>query len=374
MRIGIDVSPLTAQRTGVGNYCFYLLKHLLGLGTDHGFVGFSSGRGPIDLGVLNGRLPNRHIPVPTRLLYKSWEWLKAPAIDTLLGPLDVYHATNYFTPPAKKARRVVTIHDLSFLAIPELSSPRIVGPFSKNMRRFAHEADAIMAYSQATKGDIVRFLEVDPRRITVAPMAVDDGFAPMSREEAETYLLKHYDIEPPFLLFVSTLEPRKNVTGLLEAFKKAAADMPHNLVLVGGMGWQTGPIQEALNDPAIRDRIIRPGFVEHMELPAFYGAADAFVFPTHYEGFGLPLLEALTCGCPVVSADNSSVPEVTGGAALLSDSRDTDAVAENIRRILSDNELRANLIERGKAHAQNFSWRACAAKTMDVYEGLTADP
>ncbi len=368
MRIGIDVSPLTARRTGVGNYCFYLLKHLLNLGTDHGFVGLSSGRGPIDMGELGRQLPNRHIPVPTRLLYKSWEWLNAPAVETLLGPVDVYHATNYVTPPAKKAQRVVTIHDLSFLAIPELSSPRIVGPFSKHIRRFAHDADAIMAYSEATKGDIVRFLDVDPRRITVAPMAVDDDFAPVSTEEAQDYVLNRHDIEPPFLLFVSTLEPRKNVTGLLEAFKQVVNDIPHNLVLAGDIGWRPEPIRDALDDPAIRDRIIRPGFVKHLELPAFYCAADAFVFPTHYEGFGLPLLEALTCGCPVVSADNSSVPEVTGGAALLSDSRDTGAIAENIRRIVSDDELRTRLIEQGKAHARQFSWRSCAAKTMDVYE------
>ena len=370
MKIGFDVSPLTAHRTGVGNYCYYLLKHILELAEVHEFRGFASGRAPMELGELADRLPVRRVPVPTRLLYKSWEWFGMPAMERFLGAVDVYHATNYFLPPTRRARRVVTIHDLAFLAVPELCSPSIVGPFARGIGRFATGADAIMAYSESTKADIVTYLEVSPERVTVAPMAVDEGFQPMEREEAELLVKERFGVEPPFLLFVSTLEPRKNVVGLIEAFKHLVDEIPHNLVLVGSVGWNAEPILEAMAHPSVKDRIIRPGFVKHLELPAFYCAADAFVFPTHYEGFGLPLLEALTCGCPVVAADNSSVPEVTGGAALLTSSHDTEAVADNVRRILHDQDLRESLIARGKEHAAGFSWRACATRTLEVYEQL----
>lgn len=371
MRVGIDISPLTAQRTGVGNYCYYLLKHLLSAG-DCTFHGFSSGRRGIALGELAGKLRHRHVPIPTRVLYRVWDWAGAPTVDRLLGGVDVYHATNYYLGPVSRARTVVTIHDLAFMVHPELCSPKIVGPFSKGMAGFARRADAIMAYSESTKRDVVRQLGVGAEKVTVAPMAVDEGFAPMGREAAEAYVGERYGVRPPYLLFVSTLEPRKNVPTLIRAFETIAADYPHSLVLIGGVGWNAGPILQAIEDSPVRERIIRPGFVPHMKLPAFYCAADAFVFPTLYEGFGLPLLEALLCGCPVVAAENSSVPEVTGGAALLSDAMDVDGIASNVMRVLDDGDLREKLVARGKAHAAGYSWHACAETTLDVYRGLAS--
>ena len=368
MRVGIDISPLTAARTGVGNYCYYLLRHMMGLDSSVAFRGFASGTKPMALEALEGRLPVRHLPIPTRALYKSWEWFHAPKVDSLLGGVDIYHATNYFLPPVKRAKRVLTIHDLAFLAVPELCSPRIVGPFSEAVRRYAPHADRIMAYSESTRRDIVKYLDLPAERISVAPMAVDEAFQPVSLEEAQTTLKSKYGIESPFLLFVSTIEPRKNVVGLLRAFEQVLVDIPHNLVMIGSIGWNAEDAVALMESPRLKPRIIRPGFVPHMELPPFYCAADAFVFPTHYEGFGLPLLEALTCGCPVVSADNSSVKEVVGEAALLSNSHDTAAIAENIRRIVSDAALREELRAKGHEQALKFSWDDCARVTLDSYQ------
>lgn len=370
MRIGFDVSPITRTRTGVGNYCHYLLKHLLELEEDCVFRAFSSGMAEIDLGDLAASLGHRHIPVPTRFLYLLWNTVGLPRVDKLLGNVDVYHATNYFLPPTRSARRVVTVHDLAFLAVPEFCSAKIVQPFSGGIGRFCRDADAILAYSESTKGDIVQYLDVDPDRITVAPMAVDEGFLPLAREEAAGLVAERYGISEPFLLFVSTLDPRKNVIGLLRAFALLAKEIPHRLVLIGSPGWNADAIFETIENLGIGDRIVRPGFVPHLELPAFYCAADAFVFPTHYEGFGLPLLEALVCGCPVVTADNSSVPEVTGDGALRVDSKDVEGFANAVRLILSDSELREKLVAKGKAHAEKFSWHTCARTTMDLYRKL----
>jgi glycosyltransferase involved in cell wall biosynthesis len=370
MRVGIDIGPLTNQRTGVGNYCYYLLKHLLDLDQACHYHGFSSGLSPINLDGLDGRIDHRHLPIPTRILYRLWSTLGRPSVDGLLGGVDLYHATNYFLPPTSQAASVVTIHDLAFIAQPSLCSPRIVGPFSKGIRRFAQRANAILTYSESTKRDVLNFLEVDEAKVAVAPMAVDDGFLPIVREEAEGILKNQFKVEGPFLLFISTLEPRKNVPTLIKAFARIHKKIPHNLLLIGGVGWNADPIFETIEQLGIQDRIIRPGFIPHHMLPAFYSAADAFVFPTLYEGFGLPLLEALTCGCPVIAADNSSVPEVTGDAALLSDAMDEAALAENVLAVLEDDALRAGMIARGKTHAAQYSWGACAEKTLQVYRSV----
>lgn len=369
MRIGFDVSPITPGRTGVGNYCYYLLKNLLALSLKCEFYGYSTGRQAPDLSAFPHLSGARHIPVPTRVMYRAWEYFGRPRVDRLLGSVDVCHGTNYVTPPTAAARRVVTVHDLAFLTVPQYCSPKIVGPFARRIGAYCREADAIMAYSESTKRDIVNELQIEPEKIAVAPMAVDEGFAPLERSAAESYLRDEFGIEGPYFLFVSTLEPRKNVVGLLQSFGRLAKLLPHKLVLVGSMGWlMESAFHDAIAALNIGDRIVRPGFVPHQQLPAFYCAAEAFLFPTHYEGFGLPLLEALRCGCPVVSSDNSSVPEVTGDAALRVDAKDIDGFVDAVMRLVGDSQLRDDLVRKGFAHADRFSWRACAESTMATYE------
>ncbi len=368
MRIGIDISPITQHRTGVGTYCYYVLKHMVQRYPDVVFKGFSSGAYRVELGPVREYVQHRRLPLPTRLLYRIWRISGAPRVDKFLGGVDVFHATNFFLPPTREARRVVSIYDLSFLAVPKLSSPRIVGPFSSGVRRFAHEADAIIACSKATKHDIETLLDVDPDKISVVYGAVDEDIEPVDPQRAAAYLARVYDIEGPFMLFVGTIEPRKNVAGLLRAFERVAGDVPHRLVLVGPMGWETDRYRKTLRDVSLGDRILHLGYIEsHNELSFFYSAADAFVFPTFYEGFGLPLLEALACGCPVVTSEVASVPEATGGAAVYADPRDPDSIAGSICRVLDDKQLRQTLVERGLNHARSLSWQTSADKTLDVY-------
>ena len=371
MRIGIDITPLAGPRAGVGNYCYYLLGRLAALAPEFQFLGLATGLPRIDQGDLPGSMVYRQIRVPTRLMYRLWSVAHAPKADVLLGGLDVYHATNYFLPPVKSARRVLTIHDMAFLARPGLCSPKITRSFAKHVPRFIEEADAVIACSESTKADILRYSKVEPAKVTVAYEAAGEDFARKDREAAAHRLSKAYGIQGPYLLFVSTLEPRKNVPTLLRAFARLAKDIPHRLVLVGGLGWSTGPIFEALDKLQLGERVMQIGFVEsHSDLSAFYSAADAFVFPTLYEGFGLPLIEAMTCGCPVVTSNNASVPEVTGDAALRVDAEDVEGIAAAIRRVLEDEPLRESLRARGIEQAAKFSWDRCARITLDVYLGL----
>ena len=185
MRIGFDITPLTNRRTGVGNYCYYLLKHLLRLGMDCRFVGFASGAGRVKLGDMEGMLEYHQLPLPTRALYGMWSTLNTPKLDTLIPGIDVFHATNYYLPPTRTARRVVTLHDLSFLTMPELCSPKIRRIFTRQVAAFARDADAVLACSHATAHDIVSLLHVNPAKVRVTYEAVDEEFAPVERDAAQ---------------------------------------------------------------------------------------------------------------------------------------------------------------------------------------------
>ena len=371
MHVGFDITPLAGQRTGVGNYCHYLLKSLLRLG-EADITGFSAS---LTAPCLNGfeSLPLRRLNMPTRVLYKSWEWFRRPRIDTLMPGIDVYHATNYFLPPAGSARRVVTFHDLAFVKRPELCSPKISGLFARLAGGFAAEADAVIACSESTRKDTVELLGADPAKVAVAYEAVDEDFQPVERAKAAALLEKRHNIRQPFVLFVGTLEPRKNIPALVEAFAGLAKDIPHTLVLAGGQGWNSESVFDAIEQFGLRDRVVCTGFVSpHSDLALFYSAADAFVFPSLYEGFGLPLLEAMACGCPIAAANTSSVPEVAGPAAEYFDPEEPADIGRAVRKVLEDAPLRYSLVAHGLVQAAKFSWENCARDTLDVYRRVLA--
>lgn len=371
MRIGIDITPLAGNRSGVGHFLHYQLTHLLRLAMDDRFFAFSSGLHRVDAAYLDGLAVHRHVPAPTRALYALWTRLQRPAVDRLLGDVDVYHATNYFLPPTATARRVLTIYDLTFLRRPDLCSPKIVGPFRRKVPRMAKAADAILTCSQASKRDIVELLEVPENRVRVAYGAVDEQLAPVPRDDAQRMLAQQFGITTPFALFVGTIEPRKNVSGLLRAFARVAADAPHTLVLVGGMGWLPEPIEKTIHDLRLESRVKWLGYVpRHADLALFYSAADAFVFPSFYEGFGLPVLEALACGCPVITSNVSSLPEVAGDAAVYVDPNDDAGIAAKLLDVLTNEPLRQSLSARARTQAARFSWDACARETLACYRSL----
>lgn len=371
MRVGIDITPLAGIRSGVGHFLYYQLTHLLRLASEDCFSAFSSGLHRCSTESLPGLGAHRHVPIPTRGLYAMWSRLGWPAVDRLLGGVDVYHATNYFLPPAAAARRVLTIYDLTFLRRPDLCSPKIVGPFRRKAPRMASEADAILTCSQASRRDIVELLGVPEERVRVAYGAADDQLGPVPRDEAQRTVEKRFGVTAPFALFAGTIEPRKNVSGLLRAFAHVAPKTPHTLVLVGSMGWQPEPIGKTIRDLGLGTRVKWLGYLpRHADLAMFYSAADAFVFPSFYEGFGLPVLEALACACPVVTSNVSSLPEVAGDAALYVDPDDDGDIAAKLLNVLTNESLRESLPKRARAQAARFSWDDCARETLACYRSL----
>lgn len=378
MRVGFDIGPITHARSGVGNYCLHLLRALLELeGLD--VSGFAASARKLDLGALGRPLRHRHLPIPTRAMYKVWSTLGMPAVDSMLGGVDVYHATNYFLPPVRRATRVLTIHDVGFKRHPELCSPKIVGPFASKVADFAREADAVIADSESTRRDIISTLGVDADRVHTVHLAPERSMSGISRDDAVATVRSALSIATPYVLFVGTIEPRKNVVGLLKAFRMIQEPFPHRLVIVGARGWISHDEYErmlgldaaanAISDK-LRNRVDLPGFVSQSNLPALYSAADAFIFPSFYEGFGLPVLEAMACGCPVITANNSSLPEVGGDAAEYCDANDIDSIADAMRRVLSDSALRERMRERGFAQAAKFSWKKTAEQTAAVYRSV----
>jgi len=367
MRIGFDMGPIGKNRTGVGNYCFSLLKALLELPDAPEIHGLATCLHRPALNSLSSQASCKHVAIPTRAMYALWNATGLPAVESLVGNVDVYHATNYFLPPSRRARRVLSIHDLAFLVHPEWCSPKVSGPFSRRIHRFAQEADLILAMSKATKGDIVRRLDVAEAKVRVTYEAANASLQPVPGNEAMGQVAERFGIRGPYLLFAGTIEPRKNVFGLIQAFQRLAGSAPHQLVLAGAQGWNAKDTLSAMADPAVASRITRTGFVSTDDLAALYSAADAFVFPSFYEGFGLPVLEAMTCGCPVIASNTSSLPEVCGDAAVYCDPGDVESITGAIDRVLNDANLRARMIAAGHNRTQRFTWRSCAEATLAAY-------
>lgn len=372
MRVGIEVSAVTTRPTGVGTYIREILQRtLVQAAPGEEFFGFSSGMADLDARALAGLRLHKHLGVPTRTLYTAWRALGIPKVDATLGGVDVYHATNFFLPPVQRAKRVLSVYDLTFLRHPEWCSPKIVRPFSRQIRTAVHAADAVLTCSEASKQDIVELLDCPAEKIHVAYGAADAIFHPVDRDAAREALLAHHGIEGPYVLFVSTLEPRKNLAGLLDAFAGLVNLVPHTLLLVGAEGWNHEPAAAMIAKRGLERRVRHIGYVrDRSDLPRLYSAADAFVLPSFYEGFGIPVLEAMACGCPVITTRRASLPEAGGDAAHYVDPEDPGNIAHGLRRVLQEPNYAAQLRERGLAQAARFQWDTAADKVLGLYRDL----
>jgi glycosyltransferase involved in cell wall biosynthesis len=312
---------------------------------------------------------------PALMGYLSRSGIRLGSVEAIAGAADVFHATNYGAPRRRAARLVVTMHDLTLLRFPELGTAALRAHVAWACAGLP-AADRIIADSQATRDDLVALTGADPARIRVVYPGCDERFTPLPRDAARAVVARRFDLRDPYILHVGTLEPRKNAVALLRAFERLRAGRAtnHTLVLVGRRGWMYEPILAALRAPGLGGRVRLIDDADNDVLPALYSAAELFVYPSLYEGFGLPVVEAMACGTPVVTSTTSSLPEVAGDAALLADPRDADALAAAIERALGDPDLRAALAARGRTRARHFSWQRCARETLAVYEEALRSP
>jgi glycosyltransferase involved in cell wall biosynthesis len=299
-------------------------------------------------------------PLPLRAMYASWNVLRAPK----LAGYDVVHATGLVIPPARGARLVATIHDDTVERFPELVPRFWRGLYRRGFRIALHEAAVLCANSEATKRRLVGEYGVDAGRVTVTPLA--PLVSPGHRENAG--VLERNGIRSPYLLHVGTLEPRKNQAALVRAFARARL-VSHHLVCAGAPGWGASDIEAAIASSGKAGRIVVTGRVTDEELAALYAHADAFAFPSVYEGFGMPLLEALAYGLPSATSNDDALREVGADAVITADPRDEAAFARALIRICTDDELRSELRATGPARAAHYSWAACAEATRSAWRG-----
>jgi glycosyltransferase involved in cell wall biosynthesis len=383
VHVVIDARYISRHQSGVGHYTQRLVGGLAAIDTRHRYTCLVERDGP-------------GLPVPTRDGGQWDYWPTRVSFENhwvgdlwLLGYLpfrlarlaaDVYHGPAVFLPLMKLGyRTVVTIHDLVSFLFPE-TVPRKYAVYMRLMTRLAvRSADRIIAVSNSTRDDLRRVLRVPDEKVVVIHEAVAPEFASPPGADGIDAVAHRYGLRRPYCLFVGNVEPRKNLARLISAFGllRARAERPGatrapQLVLVGTRGWLYNGILAAVDVQGGAPDIVFTGYVPPTDLPALYAGAACFVFPSLYEGFGLPVLEAMAAGAPVVASRVGAIPEVAGDAALLVDPRRPAELAEAIQTVLTDGALRARLVERGRGRARLFTWETVARQTLDVYESVRA--
>lgn len=316
---------------------------------------------------------------------KRLQHLLADHLDDRFESPQIIHGTNYSVCPSRKAMTVMNIYDLTFIRYPEFVD-RVVKTYRAQVARCLSWTDLVLTISESSKRDIVEYLGVEASRVWVTPLASQ------YRGEPEGDFVKNgtclrgklgktwdasmppapYDLHRPYLLFVSTIEPRKNICNLVKAFNQLKSErrIDHDLLLVGKKGWHYEPIFDEIERSPWAKHIHHLNYLSEDHVRILYRHADVFVYPSFYEGFGLPVLEAMTLGAPVVTSNSSSLPEVGGDAALYADPTEPEAIAEQIWRLIDDRALRQQLIGRGRARSAQFSWHSTAEKTLEAYHSL----
>ncbi|NWF81199.1 MAG: glycosyltransferase family 4 protein [Chloroflexi bacterium] len=375
MRIGVDYTAAVWQGAGIGRYTRELMRATVGHAPELSFRLFYAARGlPASapyhaelqaLCATHRNVTAHPIPLSPRLLTILWQRLRLPLpAEALVGPLDLLHAPDFVLPPTR-ARTLLTIHDLTFLVRPECAEAGLRRYLSRAVPRALRRADMVLVDSQATADDLARLLGVTGPRVRLLYPGVDARFRPLPAAELAPVQAR-LGLPAAFVLFVGTLEPRKNLPRLVQAFARLAHP-GLTLLIAGRRGWLYEETFALVEQLALQDRVRFLDFVADQDLPALYNLAQAFVYPSLYEGFGLPVLEALACGVPVVTAASSSLLEVAGTAAILVDPYDVGAIADGIARALAEQEqLRAA----GPPQARRFSWDTSARTLIDCYQAL----
>ncbi|MBM4414534.1 MAG: glycosyltransferase family 4 protein, partial [Chloroflexi bacterium] len=381
-RVAIDYTAGAWQGAGIGRYTRELVRHIMQRApADYQFVlvyaaGWPGTRIPYqsEIDALCTLRPTTRvvaIPLPARRLTQFWHRLKVPLrVEWLTGPIDIVHAPDFVLPPTAKPG-LVTIHDLSYLVHPECAVPGVARYLREAVPPSIARADAIFADSVATKNDVVHLLGVDAAAVEVVYAAVSSRFQPMD-DTAIAPIRQKYDLPARFVLAGGTLEPRKNYVRLFEAYARARHvrnDVPP-LVVFGRRGWMYEEIIAAPARLGVADQIRFVDFIDDNDLPALYNLAWAFVYPSIYEGFGLPPLEALACGTPTLVSNVSSLPEVVGTAAVQVAPDDIPAMATGLLRLFFDDDLRAMLRQAGPVQAKIFTWEAAAQQVLRQYAHL----
>jgi glycosyltransferase involved in cell wall biosynthesis len=367
MRIGIDATALPARPVGAGNYIIELIRHLELLNGADEFVVFAQphGRDLIDVPARPGfewvMIPERH---PAQRLI--WEQTGFPRL-VARARLDLLHSLHYTRPMRLPCASVVTFHDMTFFLFPRLHTLSKRLYFPQAIRLSARKADALIADSESTRQDTIRLLGIPPTRIHTVPLGVSPAFHPVHEAGSLEAVRLRYSLPEHFILYVGLVEPRKNLPMLLRAYQRLQGSGAPALVIVGRSGWGVEQVFKLVEALAIQEKVHFSGYIPAEDLPIVYNLADVFVYPSLYEGFGLPPLEAMACGTPVITTAVSSLPEHVGDAGILIPPQDEEALFQALVKVLQDPDLRGELSRKGPERAAQYSWNRTAQETLNVY-------
>ena len=401
MKIGIDISQVV-YGTGVASYTSNLIENLAKIDKKNQYVLFGTSlRNLSKLNDLKERLKDyqnfqfKIFPIPPTILEILWNRLHVIPVEKFIGEIDIFHSSDWTQPPvkSKSTKKITTVHDMVVYLFPSSVHPRIL---TNQMRRLGHvkkEVEAIIADSQTTKEDIIKFMEINRQKITVIPLAASSIFKPQDDSKINEVTAK-YKIKKPYILSVATQEPRKNIQKLLDVFGKIVSERPQfHLVLAGKYGWgRSLPAHSSLSGSTERspsnvlrahssesktgrqgfhspENVTWTGYVPQEDLPALYAGSRVFVYPSLYEGFGLPVLEAMACGTPVITSNNSSMAEIAKDAAILVDPRSESQLMRAIELVLGLNlENYQKMVRASLDRARQYSWTKTARETLKIYE------
>ncbi len=380
-RIGIDVTSALTQGGGIGRYTRELVRAVADIDTDGSYHLFSA-RPPATL-VVSDPLPigeniaYHPAPLSEKWLYRMWYRAHLPVpVQWVTGKLDLFHSPDFVLPPVSGGiPTLLTVHDLSFVHFPQTFPEPLVAYLNRVVPWSVARATHVLADSVATRDDLLQVWNVPAGKVTVLYSGVSDAFQQVPDKDKQMAARRRYGLgDNPYLFSVGTVQPRKNYQLLIRALGRIAEQIPHTLAIAGGSGWMEEEMRAEVRRQGLEGRVFFLGFVEDEDLPALYSSADLVLMPSVYEGFGLPALEAMACGAPVILSDVSSLPEVGGEAALLLPPTDVEAWAAAIVTLLQDYPRRAEMSAGGLAQARRFSWRRSAGQLLETYATLLDKP
>ena len=374
MRIAIDAHTVGTKLGGNESYAVNLIEALAQIDSVNNFTIY------VTTNEARERFSNRWPNFKVRSTLPHTPLIRIPltlSAELRKNPVDVLHV-QFTAPPFCPCPVVVSIHDLSFEHLPHTFNRRSRTQLRLTVRHSARRAARILSLSEHTRRDIIETYGIKPDRVTAIPLAAPDHFGPITDNRELQRVRHNYGIDGDYILSVGSIQPRKNLARLVRAYaslrRNCSADKLPKLVLVGKCAWLYDETLRALDETNVKDTVILTGYVPEKDLPALYSGALCFVYPSYFEGFGLPPLEALKCGAPVIVGNRTSLPEVVGDAALAVDPFDVDAIAGAIKRLVNDSALRTELSVKGQQRAGEFNWRETAKKTLAVYKEVARVP
>jgi glycosyltransferase involved in cell wall biosynthesis len=377
MRVGVDYTSGATQLAGIGRSVRELVAAMLRHSDCPELTLFYAHRGPlpsVEGLAANDRVRVRRIPVSPRMVLAAWHRLRLPIpIEAFLGSLQVFHGPDFTVPPLAIARGVLTVHDLTYLLRPQDAHPAQLRFLESAVPRSIDRARLIVAVSETTKLDLMQRYGVRPHRIHVVPNAVGTEFSKVTNQDVLEEVRQRLVVPDTFVLSVGTVQPRKNIEGLAAAVSLASRKLNRSIshLHVGRDGWLHNQVYGAIESSGDEVRFV--GHVSDETLRVLYSLATVFAFPSHAEGFGLPILEAFACECPVVTSVSSSTEEVAGGAAVLVDPSEPASIADGLVKVMTDEPYRARLVQRGIERAQSYSWDESARLLLEVYRVAGTD-